>query len=57
MEFFLAILLFVADFFLTSAGFFILTLALSIFDIIIIFTWGKSFAFWVCCVILRALLR
>ena len=57
MDFFLAILLLVADFFLTSAGFFILTLALSVFDIIIIFTWGKSFAFWVCCVILRALLR
>ena len=57
MEFFLAILLFVADFFLASVGLFILTLALSIFDIIIIFTWGKAFAFWVCCMIFRALLR
>ena len=57
MEFFLAILLLIADFFLASVGLFILTLALSVFDIIILFTWGKAFAFWVCCIILRALLR
>ena len=57
MEFFTVVLLLVADFFLASVGLFILTLALSVFDIIIIFTWGKAFAFWVCCIILRALLR
>ncbi len=51
----LIILILVISFFSTALLFWALTLALGAFGIVLTFTWGRAFAFWIICAIIRTL--
>ena len=47
MEIFVMLISLALDFLFTSFIFWLITLALAIFDVQVVFTWGLAFAFWV----------
>lgn len=54
----LVILMLVISYLCTSLLFWLMTLALYVcFSIVVTFTWGKAFVFWLLCILVKKLLH